>query len=136
MKTKKYWFLTTVLGICALVTLLSITAWGNEAERSSLSGVMGISVVVEEVSEAGPDEIEGTPRVARSQRQVLARGRSFLGETEQKGYPDENYGPVHLFSNHADLLGNENNLRKGLLFHILHHQSKPFGQFFAENRPF
>jgi inhibitor of cysteine peptidase len=51
MKTKKYWLLTAVLGICALVTLWSIIAWGNEVERSSLSGLTGISVIVEEVSE-------------------------------------------------------------------------------------
>jgi hypothetical protein len=52
MKTKKYWFLTAALGICALVTLLSLIAWGNEVEHSSLSGLSGVFVIVEEVSES------------------------------------------------------------------------------------
>jgi predicted secreted protein len=52
MKTKKYWILTAALGICALVTLLSIIAWGDEVGRSSLSGLTGVFVVVEEVSES------------------------------------------------------------------------------------
>jgi predicted secreted protein len=88
MKTKKYWFLTAVLGICALVTLLSIIAWGNEVQRSSLSGLTGVFVIVEEVSEslekAGLTQLQLKNDVELRLRQA---GIKILSEEESLKWP-------------------------------------------------